>query len=430
MVEIASDEARNVTILQVEEFITKSLLPLAPTKNGKAGRKPIVPALALWSGMLICILRGMGSQLALWRLLTNEGVWSFDRYDVDDDAVYKRLKRASTNTFSKIFAQISELLAELAKARQLAVGQLAPFAQGVFALDAMTLDRVKKCLPELRKSEEAVLPGRMLALFDVRAQLWKHLEFIENALENEKAQVRLLLPHIPTGSLILADMGFFSFEWFDELTDKGYFWVSRLRAKTSYETQQTLLSQNGVLDAIIWLGMYRADRAKHAVRLIEFELNGKRFSYITNVLDPKVLSVADVARLYARRWDIEMMFNLVKTHLKLHMIWSGHQNVVLHQVYAVFTVAQIILGLRSEIAYQTCADPFEVSLDLLVKTLPRLMERGIDPVQFMREYGRKGKYIRPTTRTQIKVPDFDLSAYIPLLDSITLIRQPRYAHKL
>ena len=422
----AGEEERIETIQDVERFITTGLLPLEPPREGKVGRPLVVPALALWSGMLICILRGMGSQLALWRLLAQEGVWSFDRFDVSDDAVYKRLKTAASDTFQKLFEQITELLQGMLKQPETAV--LAPFAAGVFALDGMTLDGVKKCLPTLRGIKDTVLPGKVLAMFDVRAQLWRRLEYREHPQENDKHSARAMLPGLPLGSLILADMGFFSFEWFDDLTQMGHFWLSRMRSKTTYTVEHVFLSQNGVRDVIIWLGQYRADRAKHAVRLVEFRINGKQYAYITNVLDPRQLSVADIARLYARRWDIEMMFNLVKTHLKLHMIWSAHQNVVIHQVFAVFTVAQIILGLRSEIARQTQADTFEISLDLLVRTLPRLLQRGQDPIQFMVEFGRKGRYIRPSSRTLIKVPQIDLAEYLFPPADLLLTRTPRYAH--
>jgi len=51
--------------------------------------------------------------------------------------------------------------------------------------------------------------------------------------------VHSLLEHINKGALILADLGYFGFAWFNELSDKGYFWLSRLREETSYEIIHT-----------------------------------------------------------------------------------------------------------------------------------------------------------------------------------------------
>jgi hypothetical protein len=69
-------------------------------------------------------------------------------------------------------------------------------------------------------------------------------------------------------------------------------------------------------------------------------------------------------------------------------LWSSHTNVVLHQVFAVFTVAQVILAIRSDIAEQTKADVFEISLVLLLRWLPRFAKEGKGPVKMIVEYGR------------------------------------------
>ncbi|MBA3414464.1 MAG: hypothetical protein H0U10_04465, partial [Chloroflexia bacterium] len=65
--------------------------------------------------------------------------------------------------------------------------------------------------------------------------------------------------------------------------------------------------------------------------------------------------------LYARHWDIDLAFTLVKRHLGLHLRWSAMPGVVPQQVWAVLTVAQVVQGLRLEIAAAAGVDPFEVS---------------------------------------------------------------------
>ena len=47
------------------------------------------------------------------------------------------------------------------------------------------------------------------------------------------------MAELPAGTLVLADLGYFGFAWFDWLTDRGYHWLSRLRAKTSYKVIHT-----------------------------------------------------------------------------------------------------------------------------------------------------------------------------------------------
>ena len=42
-----------------------------------------------------------------------------------------------------------------------------------------------------------------------------------------------LVAELPAGALVLADLGYFSFPWFDDLTDAGHYWISRMRNPTS-----------------------------------------------------------------------------------------------------------------------------------------------------------------------------------------------------
>jgi hypothetical protein len=375
------------------------------------------------------VARGFSSQLEIWRLLSAGGLWDLPHYAVKDDALYRRLKDAGRDTFRTVFEQVTAVLR-----RQLGpvgnhLGSLAAFASGVYALDGMTLDAVTKRLPTLRGRDETVLPGKVATVFDVRAQLWRTITFVADAHANDKQAARGLLAGLEIGSLILADLGYFAFKWFDDLTDQGYFWISRLRAKTSYEVIHVFYQRAGVLDALVWLGRHRADRAAHAVRLVQLTRQGKTWSYLTNVLEPQRLSLADISQLYARRWDIERMFNLVKTHLHLHWLWSSHLVVVMHQVYAVFTVAQIILGLRAEIAERAQADVEEVSLDLMIRWLPRFAQNGQDPVQQIVERGRLAKIIRPVNRTKHDLPQLFPSDYLPAPGHLSLTRTPRYAGK-
>jgi hypothetical protein len=429
---MASERDSPELIESIESFLKPIMADLAAAETVPArGRPPILPAMALWAGLLVCVARGFSAQLELWRLLTASGLWDFPRYGVSDDAIYKRLQHLGRETFQRIFQQVTALLAARRPALSNPLGDLAAFAIGVYALDEMTLDAVTRRLPSLRQRPALErLPGKVAAVFDLRAQLWRQIEFQDDAHQNEKVAARGLLAGLDPGSLILADLGYFAFAWFDTLTQAGYYWVSRWRAKTSYRVIHTFYSRAGVLDALVWLGAYRADRAAHAVRLVRFSRRGQTWTYLTNVLDPTRLSLADISRLYARRWDIERMFNLVKTHLHLHLLWSSHLDVVIHQVFAVFTIAQIILGLRAEIAQGAQVGLDDVSLDLMIRWLPRFAQLGLDPVQAIIDRGRQAKIIRPPTRRPLDVPDPPLADYLPVPANTSLSRVPRYAGKL
>lgn len=422
-------ENKKSTLEQVETFLQEMIAKLEPIQSDPVGRgRPrILPALCLWAGVVVCVLRGWNSQLAVWRLLSQKNLWSYPRFPVSDQAVYKRLEQGGSEPLRELFVLVSESLAErLAPFTQ----RLASFASEVVAIDQTTLDQVLRHLPSLReveKGDHRLLAGKLAGVFDVCQQQWRYVEHIPDADQNKKVAAPSLLSHIQKGALILMDLGFFSFAWFDHLTQAGYFWLSRLRAKTSYQVCHTFYREGETFDGLVWLGAYRADRAAHVVRLVTFHMKGGTYQYITNILQPSQLSLQDIAVLYARRWDIEMAFKLIKRQLDLHLLWSAKPTVVMQQVWAVLLISQILHALQLEIAARAGVDPFDVSLTLLVEYLPAWND--IDFIQLAVERGREAGFIRPSRRIRIQTPPVDEQAYVPLPPDLPLVREPRYARR-
>lgn len=417
----------NKTLDQIEEFLRTTIEKLEPIRTDPVGRgRPrILPATCLWLGVIICVLRGWNSQLGVWRLLAQKGLWNYPRFAISDQAVYKRLENDGSQPFKRLFEQVSAVLRErLVAYRQ----ELAGFASEVVAIDNTTLDKVTRHLPLLRSvadGDRQLLPGRLAGVFDLRLQQWRHVMHIDDPNQNEKVTARTLLEHIQPGALILADMGYFGFAWFDELTEGGYNWLSRMREKTSYSIIHTFYQQGETFDGLVWLGAYRADRARYAVRLVTFRVGATLHRYITNVLDPHQFPLHAIATLYARRWDIEMAFKLIKRELGLHLFWSSKDEVVLQQVWAVLTIAQILHGLQMEIAAKAGVDPFDVSLPLLVEYLPSWND--VDFIALVVDRGREGGFIRPSRRIRIQTPEIDLANYLAPPVDLILEREPRYA---
>lgn len=420
-------EKQQKTIGEIEEFLRSIIEKLEPIKSdpiGK-GRPRILPALCLWAGVIVCVLQGWNSQLGIWRLLHQKGLWDYPRFPITDQTIYKRLEKDGSKSLKRLFEMVSAALRERLQDYAQPVIKL---TKEVVAIDATSLDKVARTLPILRSvpnGDKRLLPGKLAGVFDIGLQQWITITHIENPVENDKKEARQLLEHIHKGALILADLGYFGFSWFDELTAKGYFWLSRLREKTSFEIIHTYYKKGNTFDGLVWLGAYRADQARFAVRLVSFQVGKKVFRYITNVKDPQQLSIHEIATLYARRWDIEMAFKLIKRELGLNLFWSSKTEVILQQVWAVLTIAQILHAIQLEIASKAGVDLFDVSLPLIVKYLPGWND--IDFIAFIVETGRDGGFIRPSRRVSIQTPEVLMSDYLSAPPDLVLERIPRYA---
>jgi Transposase DDE domain len=416
--------------LEIDGWLAEQVAALDLDRQKGPGKPRVLPALLLWTGLVVCVLRGMSSQAALWRLLSQRGLWSFPRIPISDDAVRARLARDGTEPLERLFTQVTTLLAQ--RIAPFVETTLAAFATDILVLDEITLDKVARVLPALRAlpaGDPGLLAGTLAALFDVRRQQWRRILYREDTFQNEKVAARSLLDGLAQGTLLLCDLGYFGFKWFDDLTDGGFFWLSRLRSRTSYDPITILYQQGEILDAIVWLGKYRADRAKHAVRLIQFPVNGRVYRYITNVLDPAQLSMREAAQLYARRWDIEMAISIVKTELRLHLIWAAKPVVIQQQIWAVLIIHQIFAAFRIEIAGRAEVDLFDVSLPLLIEYFPHYARTGTDPIALFVECGRELGFIRPSSRHEIQAPVIPLHHYHALPPELILERTPRYAER-
>lgn len=404
----------------------------AETGRSGSGRPPVLAHAIVWTALVIGVLRGAGSQLAIWRLITTR-VWSgYGRITVSDQAVYKKLGTRGPSPVGRLFEQITALLMERVTPWQDAT--LALFATEVVAIDETTLDKVARSVPGLwgvPKGDSRLLPGKLACRFDLRRHLFQWVQLIDSPRQNERIAAWDLIADLTPGTLVIADLGYFGFRWFDELTDRGLWWLSRERQHSSYKTHHTFYRSNQLIDELVWLGGHSSDKAKHLIRRITVIRPTGQFSYYTNVTDPKLASARELVQLYGRRWDIELAFKAVKRDLKLSQLWSAKPAVIEHQIWAVLLIAQVLSALRFEIAQRADVPVDDVSLALMVQYLPEYTRsHPDDPIGAFVADAIHLRFIRPASRTRYEVEIVALADYCDPPPDLIRTRTPRYAGKL
>ena len=408
------------------EQVLVTMPSTSASRTGKRGRPLELSAWHLSLARLVSLLRGLQSQLEVWRLIAFYGVGGLAPLPLSDQAVYHRLEQDGVSAFQATFAQVSRWLAEhLAPYED---RTLAPFATAVVALDESVLDRVKRWVSWLREvpdGDSRLLPGRLVGLFDVRLQQWLRLDVRLAANADCKVHARAMLSGLAKGTLLLFDLGSFSFPWLDELSQAGYCYITRQRAKTRSQVVHILSQADGVFDALVSLGVHSSDRAGQVVRLVSFRLGSQQYCYLTNVLDPAALPIVDIARLYGRSFDSELAFRELKEHLGLRLLWSAKLGVIYQQIWASLILAQLLHAYQVELAARAQVEPCDVSLELLSRHLPRLLQHTADPMGFLLEHGRAMRLIRPASRRLREAPVVPLQevSYPP-----PELLQPRPAH--
>lgn len=110
---------------------------------------------------------------------------------------------------------------------------------GIWIADGSTLEELFKKLKALKECN-TVLGGKIMVIVEAWTYTPVTMWYTEQSQANDKNFTDQLLSKLPPGGLMIFDLGFFKFGWFDEFTEQKKFFVTRLREKTAYQVKKTL----------------------------------------------------------------------------------------------------------------------------------------------------------------------------------------------
>jgi hypothetical protein len=251
----------------------------------------------------------------------------------------------------------------------------------LWAADGSTLEALRRKLKDLRASPTA-LGGKMLAVVDLLTRRPQQTWYTAQPQANDKTFCAQLGAALPVGGLVVVDLGWFSFPFFDALTEAGKYFVTRLREKTASRVVTVLGASAHWRDEVLELGVYRANPCRQRVRRVSVLWGPTWYHYLTNVLDPQLLSAREVCELYRRRWRIEEAFLLTKRLLGLAYLWVGDRNGVEIQLYATWLFYAVLVDLCGQVA-EALDQPLEkISVEMVFRSLyhfARAIDLGENP---------------------------------------------------
>jgi hypothetical protein len=328
------------------------------------------------------VWRRLGAIAEVCRVLAREGLLWVQPLQVSEQAIAKRLDTLPAAVMGELFAEVCTRLQaqplptwpgleDWARVR-------AHFPQ-IALLDGSTLEALRKKTHALQGIEGTVLAGRMMVRVEAFSQrpCW-HL-YTAEAAANDKRFAAEILAAVPRGGLVVFDLGFFSFLWFDDFTAQQKCFVTRMRHKTAYRTLTVLSQGPDYRDELVKLGQYRSNPCRHPLRMVSVRWAGQWYRYLTNVLDPQVLTARQVCELYRRRWRIEDAFLLTKRVLDLAYLWTASPNGIQLQIYATLMFYAVLLNLCQQVA-QALHEPLErISVEMVFRAFShfsRAVQRG------------------------------------------------------
>jgi len=209
--------------------------------------------------------------------------------------------------------------------------------------------------------------------------------------------VQTLWDDLALSDLAVEDRGFFSAEDFWQLEQRGRKFLCRMP-----ETVKPRLRQKfGPGDYLVELAFRRplnpgetlppqrgrpsrTKKVRLLVRLIEYRLKGFRGRYrlATNVLDAAI-TPQEFAAVYHWRWDAEITFDELKTHLmavahgKQHTIFrSKSPELIEQEFWALLAAYNLVRSLMSRAAKQAGCSPLELSFTDSLQVIENVLQKA------------------------------------------------------
>lgn len=153
-----------------------------------------------------------------------------------------------------------------------------------------------------------------------------------------------MLANVAAGMLLIFDLGFLRYTFFDQLAAQQVGFITRAAKNTATQQIHLLQATSVLRDQIVRVGCSKERRCAQPLRPAAVLHRGEWYRYPTNVLDPAILPAEYVVALYWQRWRVEDAFAVVKRVLGLAYCWAGAANGI--QVRPAGTRLRVLAALR------------------------------------------------------------------------------------
>jgi IS4 transposase len=153
----------------------------------------------------------------------------------------------------------------------------------------------------------------------------------------------------PKGSIVAIDKGYNDYSWYNQLTGRGIFFVTRLKSNASHRVvhRHSVLKNKGLIcdQTIEFTGARTLKKCSIQLRRIGYKdvVTSKRYTFLTNNFK---LSARTIADIYKARWQVELFFKWIKQNLKIKSFIGTSKNAVMTQIWIALCVYLLLAFLK------------------------------------------------------------------------------------
>jgi len=224
-------------------------------------------------------------------------------------------------------------------------------------------------------------------VYDLTHTIPTYFEF-SGARTNDIEKAKNL--EIASNTTYVMDRGYMDFNWWNEIDEKGAYFVTRLKRNNALEEVSKIQRENEqVSSQLIRLKTktFKDGRknkyAQKVLRKVIVQRETK--SPLILVTNDLKRSSSEIAELYKQRWQIELFFKWIKQNLKIKKFLGRSENAVKMQI-CIALILYVLLCMEKELK-EICKN---ISMKNLLKIIGNNMFYTLKPIN----YGRK-KYKNP-----------------------------------
>lgn len=371
------------------------------------------------AAVLTLLWRQVPSVTELTRMLEREDLLWCTSVKVSQQALSERFLVFPAELFERVYRTLLPGLQERWEGRRqrplpTAIQTARHHFDQIWVADGSALEALFRKLKSLEDVPPGQLAGKMCMVIDLLRQLPVEIWFSAHAQAFDTNFIPNLLELVGEKTLLILDRGFYDFEFFAGLTEKGADFITRLKSNAKLDVVQRLTWTDSVKDMIVHLGTGQNGAPILTVRVVEIRFEQTWYRYVTSVLDPEILPPFVVADLYRRRWRIEDAFNTSKHLLNLAYLWTGSVNGIKLQIWATWLFYAVLVDLGDAVA-DAMTVPFDrISLEMLFRGLYHFIRafdqgKASDPIAYFA--APENQDLAVVKRIRKKIPILDLSPY-------------------
>ena len=219
------------------------------------------------------------------------------------------------------------------------------FKNPLYSLDASTIDLCLSVFPwaDFRTTKGAIK-------LHVGLNHNGYLPEFVTVTEGKKHDVTVgRILKFPKGSIVAIDKGYNDYSWYNQLTEKGIFFVTRLKSNAKHRVvkRQTVIKSKGLTcDQVIeFTGALTSKKCPVQLRRIGYKdaETGKHYIFLTNNFK---LSAKTIADIYKARWQVELFFKWIKQNLKIKSFVGTSKNAVMTQIWIALCIYLLLAFIK------------------------------------------------------------------------------------